>query len=46
MEILEEELANTDDPEERKSIRRAIREIVREVEAYDRWREEGDEYGW
>lgn len=30
MELLEEELGNTDDPEEQKKIRAAIRELVRE----------------
>jgi hypothetical protein len=46
IEKLEEQLAATDDPEERRAIRRDMRDIEREVGDYERWEDEGRERGW
>lgn len=43
---LEQALQETDDPEERDAIERAIRDIGRELAEEERWREEGEERGW
>lgn len=46
IELLERELENTDDPDERRLIADEIRRVAQEVSIYERWREEGDENGW
>jgi hypothetical protein len=46
IELLEEQIAETYDPAERRELERAIREIERELAEEDRWREEGRERGW
>jgi len=46
IEALEDELAESDDPVERRHLEECIRDIGREVAEEDAWREEGRENGW
>jgi hypothetical protein len=46
LERLDEELATTDDPEEQRFIRNEMREIHRDMNEEDQWREEGYGRGW
>lgn len=43
---LEEDLAKTDDPEERKALLDEIREIGRAMAEHERWLEDGRDRGW
>lgn len=46
IELLENELAQTVDPAERRCIERELRDIERELADEERWRDEGVRRGW
>lgn len=46
IEQLERDLEETDDPEERAAIIRALRDIAHEESERERWEDEGRERGW
>lgn len=46
IDLLEEQLSNTDDPKERREIMRDIRDVEREVGDFERWQDEGHDRGW
>lgn len=46
IDLLEQQLDETDDPKEKEAVRLEIREIQREVIEQQRWLDEGDERGW
>ena len=45
-ERLDEQMAKTTDPAEKKALREELREIARELNDRERWHDEGREHGW